>query len=215
MKSLLIDTSDQVLSVAVTDEEILGEININIKRTHSETLMPYIANLLEMVKVKKSELERIIVSNGPGSYTGVRIGVTVAKTLAIALSIPIYTVSSLFVMATNYRGVVAPVIDARRGNVYGAIYELDGDSFDVISKPEYTSFESFNKKVKECGAQVIMNTSLKKNFEGKVTHVMSRIGNVINYTDALVEVPAHEVVPEYLRISEAERNWIEQLVSEK
>lgn len=209
MKSLLIDTSDQVLSVAITDEEILGEININIKRTHSETLMPYIANLLEMVKVKKNELNRIIVSNGPGSYTGVRIGVTVAKTLATALNIPVYTVSSLFVMAASYRGVVAPVIDARRGNVYGAIFELDGHSFDVISAPEYTSFESFNEKVKECGAQVIMNTSLKKNFDGEVTHVMSRIGNVINYTDALVEVSAHELVPEYLRISEAERNWIE------
>ncbi|SOC41307.1 tRNA threonylcarbamoyladenosine biosynthesis protein TsaB [Salinicoccus kekensis] len=210
MKSLLIDTSDQVLSIAVTDEIILGEININIKRTHSETLMPYIAELLDMVKVEKNELEQIIVSNGPGSYTGIRIGVTVAKTLAVALNLPLYTVSSLFVMAASYRGVVAPVIDARRGNVYGAIYELDGNSFDVIKEPEHMDFAAFNEEVKKYGAQIIMNTALKRNFEAEVTHVMSRIGNVVNYKGALVPVDAHEVVPEYLRISEAEKNWMEK-----
>lgn len=210
MKSLLIDTSDQVLSIAITDEVILGEINLNIKRTHSETLMPYIADLLNLVKVKKNELERIIVSNGPGSYTGVRIGVTVAKTLAVALNLPLYTVSSLFVMAASYRGVVAPVIDARRGNVYGAIYELDGTSFDVMKEPEHMNFSVFDEEVKKYGAQIIMNTSIKKNFEADVTHVMSRIGNVVNYKDALVSVNAHEVVPEYLRVSEAERNWMEK-----
>lgn len=214
MKTLLIDTSDQVLSLAVTDTIILGEININIKRTHSETLMPYISELLKMTNVKKSELQQIVVSNGPGSYTGVRIGVTVAKTLAVALNIPIYTVSSLFVMATSFRGVVAPVIDARRGNVYGAIYELDGDSFDTLKEPMYLSFLEFNETVKETGAVVIGNTALKQNFEGDVTHVMSRVGNVVNYADALVEVDAHSVVPEYLRISEAEHNWIES-TSEK
>jgi tRNA threonylcarbamoyladenosine biosynthesis protein TsaB len=210
MKSLLIDTSDQVLSIAVTDEVILGEINLNIKRTHSETLMPYIADLLNLVKVKKNDLERIVVSNGPGSYTGVRIGVTVAKTLAVALNLPLHTVSSLFVMAASYRGVVAPVIDARRGNVYGAIYELDGTSFDVIKEPEHTDFAAFNAEVRKYGAQIIMNTSIKKNFEADVTHVMGRIGNVVNYKDALVPVNAHEVVPEYLRVSEAERNWMEK-----
>lgn len=214
MKTLLIDTSDQVLSVAVTDTIILGEININIKRTHSETLMPYISELLKMTNVKKNELEQIVVSNGPGSYTGVRIGVTVAKTLAVALNIPIYTVSSLFVMAASFRGVVAPVIDARRGNVYGAIYELDGESFDTLKEPMYLSFLEFSETVKDTGAVVIGNTDLKQNFEGDVTHVMSRVGNVVNYTDALVEVDAHSVVPEYLRISEAERNWIES-TSEK
>lgn len=210
MKSLLIDTSDQVLSIAVTDEVILGEINLNIKRTHSQTLMPYIADLLNLVKVKKNELERIIVSNGPGSYTGVRIGVTVAKTLAVALNLPLYTVSSLFVMAAGYRGVVAPVIDARRGNVYGAIYELDGTSFDVMKEPEHMNFSAFDEEVKKYGAQIIMNTSIQKNFEADVTHVMSRIGNVVNYEGALVPANAHEVVPEYLRVSEAERNWMEK-----
>ncbi|CAD2073670.1 tRNA (adenosine(37)-N6)-threonylcarbamoyltransferase complex dimerization subunit type 1 TsaB [Phocicoccus pinnipedialis] len=214
MKTLLIDTSDQVLSIAITDDIILAEININIKRTHSETLMPYISQLLKMTNLKKSELECIVVSNGPGSYTGVRIGVTVAKTLAVALNIPIFTVSSLFVMAASFRGVVAPVIDARRGNIYGAVYELDGDSFVTLKEPVYLSFEEFNKSVMEMGATVIANTSLKQNFEGNMTHVMSRIGNVVNYMDALNEVDAHSVVPDYLRISEAERNWIES-TSEK
>ncbi|CAM4289051.1 tRNA (adenosine(37)-N6)-threonylcarbamoyltransferase complex dimerization subunit type 1 TsaB [Lacicoccus alkaliphilus] len=210
MKSLLIDTSDQVLSIAITDEIILGEININIKRTHSETLMPYVADLLKMVKVRKNELEQIIVSNGPGSYTGVRIGVTVAKTLAVALNLPLYTVSSLFVMAANYRGVAAPVIDARRGNVYGAIYELDGHSFNVIKDPAHMDFAAFNEEVKKHGAKIIMNTALKRNFEAEVTHVMSRVGDVVNYKGALVPVDAHEAVPEYLRISEAEKNWMEK-----
>ena len=94
MISLLLDTSNQALSVAVNrDSKMVAEINTNYKKTHSETLVDNIQKVLEIADIKKSQLDRIIVAKGPGSYTGVRIGITVAKMLAKQLNIPVYSVS--------------------------------------------------------------------------------------------------------------------------
>jgi tRNA threonylcarbamoyladenosine biosynthesis protein TsaB len=127
MKVLGIDTSSLVLSLAlVEDNKLLGEYTTNLNKNHSIRLMPAISMLLEELDAAPDELEGIAVAHGPGSYTGVRIGVTTAKTLAWSLDVPIIGISSLEAIAGNalhYTGAVCPLFDARRGQVYTALFK--------------------------------------------------------------------------------------------
>ena len=192
MISLLLDTSNQALSVAVNrDGKMLAEINTNYKKTHSETLVDNIQKVLSIADIKKSDIDRIIVARGPGSYTGVRIGITVAKMLAKQLNIPVYSVSSLFVLAVSnsIRGNAAPLIDARRAHVYGALYNIEEDDYTEVIAPSYVEFKALSADIDE------------------YTHVTPRISEVERYEKALKLEDADQLIPDYLRISEAERNW--------
>jgi len=126
MRVLAIDTSNLVLSVAVVDEQrILGEWTTNKQKDHSVRLMDGIAQLLEQLELEPEQLAGIAVAHGPGSYTGVRIGVAAAKSMAWSLGIPLVGISSLEVVAANalgFTGAIVPLFDARRGRVYTACY---------------------------------------------------------------------------------------------
>lgn len=128
MIGLSMDTSSSALSVAVTDGfKVLGEITTNLKRNHSVRLMTTVDTLMREVGVIPKDLQWIAVGIGPGSYTGVRIGVTTAKGLAWSLNIPVIGVSSLQALATNALpryGLVCPLMDARRGQVYTGLYRV-------------------------------------------------------------------------------------------
>ena len=104
MNYLLIDTSNQPLSVAIMkDNEVIAEKITDIKKNHSVQLMPEMAEILSESKINKEEITDIVVAEGPGSYTGLRIGVTVAKTLAYALNTNLYGVSSLKALASTVK----------------------------------------------------------------------------------------------------------------
>ena len=209
MISLLLDTSNQALSVAVNrDSKMVAEINTNYKKTHSETLVDNIQKVLEIADIKKSQLDRIIVAKGPGSYTGVRIGITVAKMLAKQLNIPVYSVSSLFVIAVSngIKGNTAPLIDARRAHVYGAVYNIEEDDYTEVIAPQYIDFSSLSADIKE--AVYLLNSSEKITVDiDEYTHVTPRISQTERYERALKLEDADQLVPDYLRTSEAERNW--------
>lgn len=209
MISLLLDTSNQALSVAVNrDSKMVAEINTNYKKTHSETLVDNIQKVLEIADIKKTELDRIIVAKGPGSYTGVRIGVTVAKMLAKQFNIPVYSVSSLFVLAVshNIKGNAAPLIDARRAHVYGAVYNIKEDDYTEVIAPQYIEFSSLSAEIDE--AVYLLNSDEKITIDiDKYTHVTPRISQTERFEKALKLEDADQLVPDYLRISEAERNW--------
>src|SRR5690606_17037777 len=125
-----IDTANTPLSVAIVkDGTILAEVNSSMAVNHSLRAMPVIEELFETVKLQPKDIDAIAVSEGPGSYTGVRIGVTIAKTLAWTLKKPLFGVSSLKVLAANALycdGVICPIVDARRNNVYAGVYEFAG-----------------------------------------------------------------------------------------
>src|SRR5690554_2087848 len=112
-----IDTSNSPLAVAlVKDDAVLIEETHNLKINHSLTAMPAVEEIMKKAKVVPGDLTRIVAAEGPGSYTGVRIGLTIAKTLAWSLKIPLVTVSSLKVLAANglgFNGLICPVMDAR------------------------------------------------------------------------------------------------------
>lgn len=209
MISLLLDTSNQALSVAVNrNSKMAAEINTNYKKTHSETLVDNIQKVLSIADIKKSEIDRIIVARGPGSYTGVRIGITVAKMLAKQLNVPVYSVSSLFVLAVSNHvtGNTVPLIDARRAHVYGALYNIEEDDYTEVIAPSYVEFKALSADIDE--AVYLLNSQEKITIDiDEYTHVTPRISEVERYEKALKLEDADQLVPDYLRISEAERNW--------
>lgn len=126
MRILAIDTTGNVSSIAVvTENEVLGEFTINHKKTHSQTLMPMIDHLLNNIEIDISEVDYIACSCGPGSFTGLRIGAATAKALAHGLGCPIVPVPTLDALAYNIyeeKKLIVPILDARRNQVYSAIY---------------------------------------------------------------------------------------------
>ncbi len=139
MNILAIDTSNLPLSIAVVnDDKVLGEWTLNVERNHSIRLLPAIRTLLEEVRLTPKEIDLFVVARGPGSYTGVRIGVTTAKSLAWAVSKPLVGISSLEALAHQiplFNGVIIPLFDARRDRFYTAGYEWQsGKLIEVLSE---------------------------------------------------------------------------------
>ena len=140
MSILSVDTSSQVSSVAVLSAEcVAAEISIQGALMHSETLMPHIETALRMARVKKEEIEGITVSIGPGSFTGLRIGLAVAKMMAYALHIPLIAVPTLEALAHHYvcEGVrLTAMMDAQKGNVYVQefTWRADGDALKLCEE---------------------------------------------------------------------------------
>lgn len=129
--TLGIDTATRVCSVALCDgPKVLGALDINVGLTHSEGLVPQLETLLKLTKKQRQDLELIAISRGPGSFTGLRIGMATAEALAYSLDIPLVGVDTLQVMACNLPvpGVqLVPVLDAQKGNVYVGRYVWQDD----------------------------------------------------------------------------------------
>ena len=136
MLVLAIDTATQVSSVAVASEgRLLSELTMQGKLTHSETLLPHIEQVLKMAAVDKSQLTGIVVSNGPGSFTGLRIGLAAAKAMSYVLGIPLVGVSTLQAMAYQLPvpGVrLMCLLDAQKGNAYVESYKWENNTLQVV-----------------------------------------------------------------------------------
>lgn len=129
MKILGIESAALVASVAILDEDItIAEYTTNFKKTHSETLLPMLDEIIKMTGIDCNELSAIAVSGGPGSFTGLRIGAACAKGLGLALDLPLIHVPTLDAMALNIYSsdaIIVPIMDARRNQVYTGIYKND------------------------------------------------------------------------------------------
>lgn len=128
MTILATDTATLVSSVSVvTEERVLAELTAETRFTHSETLVANMEEVLRLADVKREELSAVAVSLGPGSFTGLRIGLAAAKAIAYALSIPLVGVPTLEVLAAAFPSpgaLIAPLIDAQKGNAYFALYRM-------------------------------------------------------------------------------------------
>lgn len=216
MRLLNIDTANQPLSVSVTDGiEVLAEFNSAKKINHSVTLMPMIEMVMKHADLEMKDLEGIVVSVGPGSYTGLRIGVTTAKTLAYTLNIPLYSVSSLKALAATVRlheFLLVPVIDARRDAVYSGVYRFKGTTVEQVEEDRYMTIEDLNHYLKEqhmpylfIGMDAI---KLKEKLKGPVFYCIPRSAEMRRIADFDHPEAVHEFEPTYLRMTEAERNWL-------
>ena len=136
MKILAIDSSAKAASVAIVEDgKILGETFLNCGLTHSVTIMPSVEWLLETTGIKLSDIDRIAICEGPGSFTGLRIGMAAVKGLAWSLDIPCVGVSTLYAAArgvSHVCGTICAVMDARAGQVYNAVFKSDGKNLSRV-----------------------------------------------------------------------------------
>lgn len=223
-----IETANTPLSVAVVkDGKVVAEMIQNIKLTHSAGAMPAIEEILARVGIKPNELDAIVVSEGPGSYTGVRIGVTLAKTLAWTLQKPLVGISSLKALAANaalYNGLVCPIFDARRGNVYTGVYQ--GQAIEAIVEDYHTHITDLLERLKALEAPILFVGTDVDIFWDNIVEVLGdkavrapfsldlpRATEVIRVATKM-ELPSveatHHFVPQYKRIAEAEANWLKE-----
>lgn len=130
MKLLAMDSSGLTASVAIIENDIMrAEYTMNYKKTHSQTLLPMIDEIVKMTETDLNEIDGIAVAGGPGSFTGLRIGSATAKGLGLALDKPIIRVPTVVGLAYNYQmcsQLICPIMDARRNQVYTGIYSFDG-----------------------------------------------------------------------------------------
>ena len=134
MIKLYMDVSTDIMYIALSKEDTVIDVSIRVgKRDHANYVVDRIQDILERNQLSLDDVSQIIVGDGPGSYTGIRIGVTVAKTLAYSNNIPLYSVSSLIFMTSGYKGVVCATHDARRGYLFACIYEDE----KIILKSQY------------------------------------------------------------------------------
>lgn len=205
MITLFIDTCHYNLIVGIyKDNNELVLFNEKNDNHLSERLLPLIDKAFQTVNLDINDTNNIVVANGPGSFTGVRIGVTVAKTLAYSLNCPIHTISELKIMATS--GVktkyIVPLIDARRDAVYGAMYS---DTFESVIADTYMPLADLLSKVKEITTMDQVTFVSYETFEDINAVVPSiDVSSIISKNLMSDEVLSHLVNPNYLKKTEGE-----------
>ncbi len=205
MKILYIDTSSSYLYTAITaDDKLLVEIKEEFGHNLSQEALPKIASMFEKVNLEPKDINKIIVVNGPGSFTGIRIGITIAKVYGWSLNIPITTITSLeaMMLSSNEACSHVPVIDARRGYVFGAIYD---DKNKQILKPQHIKIVDLEQKLKGITNYIII-TNDDIEITGKREEYNPDILKIVNYFKDKEEINPHAVNPEYLKLTEAEES---------
>ena len=223
MKILAIDTSGSVSSVAIVTEKFtLSEFAINNKKSHSQTLMPMVEMALKYSSTELKEIDYIACSSGPGSFTGIRIGVSTAKALAHGLSKRIVPVPTLDVLAYNvFDGtkLIVPIIDARRSQVYSAFYRWEGSKLKRYSEYKNDYIDIILKQAKEIDSSAIFVGDGIFSFESQILQNGFQIvpsnmnlqraasvgANSFNFIEK--SVGYDEFIPFYLRETEAEREY--------
>lgn len=157
---LAIDSSAKAASVCIANEEkIIGEFFINTSLTHSQTLMPMTEQLLKNTEMTIDEVDAIAVNAGPGSFTGVRIGVAAAKGLAFPKNLPCVSVSTLESMAYNLLGtdcVVCAVMDARCSQVYNAMFRIKGETVERLTDDRALSLSDLLLEFKQTDERILI-----------------------------------------------------------
>lgn len=225
MKILGIESASLVASVAVvTDDTVMAEYTANLKKTHSQTLLPMIDEMMRLLEVDISEIDAIAVSGGPGSFTGLRIGSATAKGLGLALGKPLIHVPTMDAMAYCLYGsssLICPLLDARRSQVYTGLYRFE-NSFEVVKEQWAADLHKLIEELNARGEKVIflgdgvpvnqhiLEEEMKVPFQIAPAHVnrqraaaVASLGAVY-YRQGRIETAA-EHKPDYLRKSQAER----------
>lgn len=202
MKILAIDTTAKTVAAALCeDDALLGEITINAKNTHSETMLPTIERLLNSFSLSPKDIGLFAVTRGPGSFTGVRIGAATVKGLAMRDSgeptVPIAAVSTVEALAYNFFGMgnkrepfaVVPVMDARRQQVYTGAFTLRGDRPERVMEDSALTLDELRDKLSETVGG--MNIYFVGDGYGITSGYFAENGNGLN----IVKTPPHLVWP--------------------
>lgn len=235
MKLLAIESSGLVASAAiVTEDALLAEYTVNFKKTHSQTLLPMVEEIVSMLGVELSELDAIAVSAGPGSFTGLRIGSATAKGLGLALKKPVIPVPTTQGIAANLYGaecIICPLMDARRNQVYTGLYRYNKEGFVIVEDQMAVMIDEIIEKVNAIGEPVtylgdgveVFSDILKEKttvpFSFAPLHASKQragalAARAVELYKAGVMQSAAEHEPDYLRLSQAERELKEKQAGE-
>ncbi len=240
MKILALDSSGLVASVAITEDgNLIADYTVNYKKTHSQTLLPMLQEIKDMVELDLESIDAIAIAAGPGSFTGLRIGSATAKGLGLALNKPIIEIPTVDGLAYNLYGsnkYVCPIMDARRNQVYTGIYRFDnetvsgGETCSVMQvvKPQCAvDISEIIKELNELGGEVVFLGDGVPVFKDRIANEMqipygfapahqnrqraSAVGalGMRYYAEGKTESAA-EHQPDYLRLSQAERERAEK-----
>lgn len=231
MRVLGIDTSGLVASVAIlTDDILTGEYTTNYKKTHSQTLLPMLNELMNRLEMDINNVDAIAVAAGPGSFTGLRIGSSTAKGLGLALNKPIISVPTLEGLAYNLcdtQGLICPIMDAKRNQVYTGIYEVMNAKLETIMPQAAISIDELIAQINKYqrkviflgdGVEVYKEQIIQKvdaPFQFAPAHLAKqRAGTIaalgkLYYEQGRYE-SASDHTPVYLRMSQAERERLER-----
>lgn len=236
MKILSIESSTSSASCAILEEDkLLGEVNLNGKKQHSVILMHLIDNLLKDLKLSLDDIDAFAVSSGPGSFTGLRIGMATAKGLASATNKPFIGVSSLDALAFNLAytdGIVCPIIDALRDNVYTALYSFKNGKLERLTDYMAIHIDDLISTIKNGNYDSVsfIGDAIPK-FKEKLSSSFEKVNfapNNVNLARAssLGELGLSRIkegladdpltfAPIYLRKSQAEREYEEKMGTQK
>ncbi len=223
------DTCCMSATVAVmSDDRLISQIVQNNKKTHSQKIMPMIEFMLKEAELNLSELDAFAVAVGPGSFTGVRIGVATAKALAHGAGKPCIAVSALHALANNvegFDGIICPILDARRGQVYNALFK--GEGAERFTDDRAISIDDLCTELKTTDGNIIFLGDGVPVYEGKIKEALGPRARFaqrmqrMNLAASVAEigykklilgetVSYDELSPVYLRLSQAERERLER-----
>lgn len=225
MNILAIDSSNKPLSIAlVADNQIKATKTITTSKKHAEKILPIIDDLMHLSDLKPKDLDRIVVAKGPGSYTGIRIGVTAAKVLANSLQIDLVAVSSLKTLVLNVQRqnvLVVPMFDVRNDNVFTALYEKKEQKIKTLIADRHINIDDWLEQLSQQSKQIIFVGVDVVNFSSKI---MDKIGDNASFISGVDNLPqasnlafygadqeivenVNELKPDYLRLTKAEVDW--------
>lgn len=225
MKILAVDSSAVSASAAIVEDgKVLGEFYLNTSLTHSQTLMPMVENVLECTRIPLSDIDLFAVSSGPGSFTGIRIGVASVKGLAMAQKKPCVGVSTLEAMAYNAAhldGIIAGAMDARRAQVYNALFRAKNGILERLTEDRAIAIDALAEECQIYGKTVYLvgdgaklcynSTGFRESNAVLLPEplIYQRACNVAKAAERLAEqgktVTAAQLAPVYLRPAQAER----------
>lgn len=199
MITLVLDTALDIIIIAlVKNNQIIYHFKQQYDKNMSKHLVNEVNNAFLITKIKPRDISNIVVGVGPGSFTGVRMGVTVAKTLAFALDKPIYPISTLYFMATTLDNeIVMPLIDARRGYVYGAIFDENNNFLLEEKYIKLDDIKLLSATYKDVKIISYMDIEGAVKPEYNIIETINRafLGGTVN---------VHNINPNYLKITQAE-----------
>ncbi len=231
MKILAVDTPATAASVAVAEEnKLIGEFSINTALTHSQTLMPMVDELLKNTGLSVNNIDAVAVNAGPGSFTGVRIGVAAVKGIAFPKNLPCVSVSTLESMAYNMLGndcIVCSVMDARCSQVYNALFRVKGCTVTRMTDDRALSLTDLKNELQNINEKVVLvgdGAVLCSKFLGEELEniMLAPFNNRIQTASSVVyaafekinngeTVKADELMPVYLRLPQAQRELNKKL----
>lgn len=229
MKILALDTTAEVCTAAVCDDKgLIAEMTVNTGNTHSETLLPVVEQILKISETSLEDIDLFSCSTGPGSFTGVRIGVATVKGIAYGKNKPCVSVSTLDALAYNligFEGIICPVMNARRNQVYNALFECKNGEIARLCDDRALSIEELDEELSSMDKPIYLvgdgYSITEKGFKKtKIGFVPERMRVQSAYSVAccaLIKYNAgntltdSELVPIYLRPSQAERERNERL----